>query len=506
MARSQTRDDRKEPGSEAVLGYPDAEGWGSLETSLKAIVLYLRCTTSACPKMTKRLVDILSHICRHTNRFVREQAQYCIANSVHFIRTAIDRDATMDQFHDWVASGLEDNWSQVRYAALTACRSLIRESAHRSDISNLKLHIIPLLLVNRHFVAEGVKRLAQETWRILVGPQGGKQLVGECLQQILEYLYRLSDSPNHSVREAVASCTLELCRRVLPCRAVSLSIDEVSTLVRVCIAALEDDTWPVRDVGAQATYALFQDVYPTLPLRLKNVIASKLGHFAASLIVDIFDPMLPLRDSSSRCYAYMVSLDIEIVGGDAHSWTTALDALERKLGAYTRQPPSAVKRENGTRITSDESHENRPMYSCGSLISNQSIRRLRSHTASDDCCSGGHGDTNPQSQPWEITDGAIRLYYRICEFLTYPPVLREIHLICLPIVIAAFEYDGYANFVNLRRCIIEELSLPYMRSCQDPEVQDLLRQLIGLIGNDCCGVDTILVGRCLAEYSSFIHE
>jgi len=67
-----------------------------------------------------------------------------------------------------LAAGLADNWSQVRYAASIAARALLLAL----PLDELQLWLgtlLPRLLLNRKYVAEGVRRHAEESWRLLIG-------------------------------------------------------------------------------------------------------------------------------------------------------------------------------------------------------------------------------------------------------------------------------------------------------------------------------------------------
>ena len=57
-----------------------------------------------------------------------------------------------------IASGLQDNWSQVRYAASQACRGFYQLIGSNQNLrEKFDIVLVPRLCFNRHYMAEGVK-------------------------------------------------------------------------------------------------------------------------------------------------------------------------------------------------------------------------------------------------------------------------------------------------------------------------------------------------------------
>ncbi|CAD7961749.1 unnamed protein product [Amoebophrya sp. A120] len=181
----------------------------------------------------------------HSNRFVREYAFLCFADLIPLLsdlRTSLAQAVTY---------GLQDNWSQVKYAASKAVRAMMehklfvqyQNAVRREDAENLQLppamrssctsapdsstqqqdmknkiksHIklfAPFMCLNRHYVAEGVRLYSQENWKIL-NPFGGIPLILEVLDEITDAYCDSTNAPNHAVREAACKCILELADRV----------------------------------------------------------------------------------------------------------------------------------------------------------------------------------------------------------------------------------------------------------------------------------------------------
>ena len=445
-SRSVFRDDRKDSSTEASLGYPDAEGWGSLETSVKAFNLVLACRGSIDFQSSSHIERIITQLVEHTNRFVREQGQLCIGIYIRCFRNTLNQAAVL-RISSMICQGLDDNWSQVRYASLKASRSLFR-LALRNELKSLTLErLVPAIMINRHFVAEGVRRYAQETWIVLVGPQGGASMLTKFLSHIFNYLIEAMDSANHSIREAVISCTCEIMTKVIPLLSIDkIDVDIVTAVLRLCSSALEDDAWPVRELGGRSCLQLYRNVLPELGGNMGSAVSAKIDYFMGLLLHDIVDPMPPLRESSSECLGFLLGLHSQRFPC-SQIWSQALKIMEEKLLAYSLEKPEGVHIPGvGSCDDSCAGHEDRPMYSCGTL---NTSRRARIST-SDDCCIGGSCSVPAYSQPWESTDGAIRLYGAIIRSgLLTEDLTDAINKLLLPAVRCVLQLENRRKFKQI---------------------------------------------------------
>lgn len=474
--RTVLRDDRKMSGTEAVLGYPDAEGWGSLETSLKAMVALLQSfEPSRVDYSIPPLHNVVYACVKHTNRFAREQGQLCVVELIRLIRDEHSWETHREDLIRSVRSGLEDNWSQVRYAALSGCRSLIRFAVRVNIWTSLYSNIVPALLLNRHFVAEGVKRYAQETWRMMVGPQGGRALVRGELRNILTELLISVESPNHSVREAALACMLEVLLRV-PIQGFQDGTDQehFSLILKICLVGAQDDAWPVRELAAQCISTLFCDLIDELDPPTCSVLYERLADLFYIIHPDIYNSMIPMRDVAGKAVAALVSVECRCSVSNTVLWDKSVEMLNKTTSMWEKQVDSAAAH-------SDSSHENRPMYSCGTLVSNSAIRAAK-HSVSDDCCSGGHIDLSSESQPWEISDGAFRFYRS---------------LVCSPRIEA--ERKSYLN----RQCM--PVMTHYLRHHVAGESKQLFRTVIECLG-DILGSNVMIDHDLLVELSRVMES
>ena len=403
-------DDRKCPGSEAILGCLETEGWGSLETSLKALRAILRFNDSILGLEMKTICDIVMRSIRHTNRYAREQGQFCL---VEMFRFPSIMSHLCDPQH-LLIDGLNDNWSQVRYPSLLALSSFLRESIRVNYVDSVSDELLTHFLINRHFPAEGIRRLSQDVWRMYTGPQGGSYLLTSRLPAILVSLSGLIDSDNHSQREAIVSLTLELTRKL----ALSLTRDRFrdiwASLIKICIHGLEDEAWFTRLLSAELTSALFS-------INLSRVCSSS-DDLSSSCLERIVD-LLMLNSAAS-----FSELRRESNGAlrSVLNWCQANDRLGHlftKLSFLARDWLSIRALE---RVTSEsrcpqdlDQHENRPMYSCGSLMSNRQLKMSSKHSTSDECCSSIAVDHAPESI--EIVRALLDIY----QLILADPVLGK---------------------------------------------------------------------------------
>lgn len=65
----------------------------------------------------------------------------------------------------------------------------------------------------RYYVAEGVRRYAQDTWRIVMG-EGGRAAVARHVGAVVGHYTAQSRANNHAVREAACACIAELLEKV----------------------------------------------------------------------------------------------------------------------------------------------------------------------------------------------------------------------------------------------------------------------------------------------------
>jgi hypothetical protein len=420
-ARIPGYDDRKHPGSEAVLGCLDTEGWGSLETSLKGLRTLLRSTRIDLGTDFLAVLDVVSGSIRHKNRYAREQGQLCFAEILS-CRDVNNRVPVSEL----LVTGLRDNWSQVRYASLIALKSYLRDAKGTISEDAVSDEVLTHFLINRHFPAEGVRRLAQEVWRIFTGPQGGRDILIPRIIPILGNLSALIESDNHSIREAIVSVSLELAKKVFPHVAES-PWETGSRTVKLCIYGLEDDAWFIRQAAMELTMVLFETI-----LTDKDTINAKYEFFVTKserildlLLLDTASSILCLQKQSTRTIVSLLLWQLEL---PSQVIMTKLVCV-MKTACEQNNLKEMLLRSSGN-AHHHNPHENQVMYSCGSLMSNRDLRRSTNHSTSDECCSSLGPTYTPDII--NIITGMMELYLAILE---HPILSVHKDMMCLKAVL-----------------------------------------------------------------------
>lgn len=87
-------------------------------------------------------------------------------------------------------------------------------------------YLIPRMVLNRHYVAEGVKLYSQETWSMFFcalddtnqsdypEKRVGVHVVSNHINAVVEFYVAQCDADNHAVREAACHCIAELAQKV----------------------------------------------------------------------------------------------------------------------------------------------------------------------------------------------------------------------------------------------------------------------------------------------------
>jgi hypothetical protein len=400
-------DDRKHPGSEAVLGCLDTEGWGSLETSLKGLRIILRSVIIDNSSDLILILDVISGSIRHKNRYAREQGHLCFAE----ILRCHDVDEVVHA-EELLMTGLGDNWSQVRYASLIALKSYLRRLKRLGFSDAIGDDLITHILINRHYPAEGVRRLAQEVWRVFTGPQGGRGILIPRIVQILDNLSLMIESDNHSVREAIVSVGLELVNKVFP-HVVDCKWNIGCRGIKLCIYGLEDDAWFIRQVAIGLTSVLFDTILTNISALTceQEFLVSNSERILDLLLLDTASSIPCLQEESTRAIISLLSWQLKTPN---QVLITKVLSVIQKVCASDDFGES-LARSSGN-YDCRNSHEDQVMYSCGSLMSNRDLRRSAKHSTSDECCS----TLGPVYKPdfINILTGMLGVYFAILEHPT----------------------------------------------------------------------------------------
>ena len=386
--------------------FHDTAGWGNLETNMKALECIITNTGAEFDNcIDNELLDLVFASLRHTNRFVRETGYMvcCALVSIHPCQEQSENRGHIwtegKRFADALEKGLSDNWSQVRMAACCATRAfLLGIPAEGRD--EFFPQLLPPLCLNRYYIAEGVRIHCQTTWRMLFSVSG-VTAVEQNLDSIVPFYIKQSEADNHAVREAACACIAELATKVGsdPVRV------HVPALIQGLLVCFEDDSWPVRDaactacgnfvaVFAEECRAYIDRLMPLFYMNLEDNIPS-VRQGAAIAISKIV-----------QAYSSPLSKDV------LTKLSQLLDAVnEQKEDSSLYSDLSKKSAVFGVAMAEDPAHTNQVMYSCGSLAPKMG-RGGKAPGAGG--CSASHHFKRP-SQPWEQTDGAVRLFMELSD-------------------------------------------------------------------------------------------
>lgn len=416
VARKDMAEPETSPRERGLRMIHETEGWRGLETTLltvaeivsgcgKTLFASSSADTSSVPGLdaTLNYVDKAKY---HPNRFIREAglrlftaiADACVAASAIALLEIITQ-----RLKDVIARGLQDNWSQVRYNASVVARKVMSglpTDVRRSFYSLL----LPRMCLNRHYVAEGVRTYSQETWKRVIGGDGRYYLV-QHLDQVVAYYESQCSADNHAVREAACQGFAEVTSK-LDCDAIRRYIPAIVNALMDCF---KDESWPVRDHACVA----LADV--TVHFASEVESTGRLQELLDLLIAHLADNIASVRENSARALvktSIAFPLSHPVIGlkqvGVVAAWSIPriLEQAERKFATVNRPDrdtgygaAAKVARDNDVEL-----HTGQVMYSCGSLA--PKLRR-----------GGGcmdHGFSRPK-EPWEETDGGVRLWRYIAE-------------------------------------------------------------------------------------------
>lgn len=410
----------------------ETEGWHDLESNLLAFAALIRSSghhALVSLKSLKRkeepttfdiyqLDDCLTFIARaenHANRFVREAALKlldAVASS------AVQADKLCKPVHpkkkllvtevlliavSSLQNGLSDNWSQVRYAASLALRTLLQNTP-KEDHYQFYEQLLPPMCLNRHYVAEGVKSYSQQTWRIVL-EHDGREMLTKYLPSVVDFYESQVAADNHAVREAACQALGELVMRLRP----PVMREWAARIAQALVNAFKDESWPVRDHACRALAdvvckfpaevdksGLLPDMHELFARHLYDNIPSVRLNCASGFVLSCFafDDTHPVMGTVPllavvRAGLRAVADQKEDAAQDAPATTGGVS--DTQYGASTKLAGLAPA--NGG---NDDAQTNQVMYSCGSLAP-----KLRRGGGCSD-----HGFVRPH-EAWEMAEGAL---------------------------------------------------------------------------------------------------
>eukprot|EP00095_Tigriopus_kingsejongensis_P009240 snap_masked-scaffold495_size155559-processed-gene-0.5 protein:Tk09240 transcript:snap_masked-scaffold495_size155559-processed-gene-0.5-mRNA-1 annotation:"hypothetical protein LOTGIDRAFT_232463" len=447
--------------------FHDTAGWKNLESSMQCLEYMVGgCGTRFQPFITPELMELIVTALKHTNRFVRETGYQALTS---FLRTGklsvMDGTALQEripsQFAQHIATGLADNWSQVRLAASVAARELFLSlSDDETKKEGFYPVLLPRLCLNRYYMAEGVKLYNQTTWKLTVG-QRGSRLVETYIKEVIQYYVQCTHADNHAVREAACHCIAELAAKISP----KVLEPHVPQLLEVLHECFGDESWPVRDTACVAS-GNFVKAYPK---QAKGKVAALIPLFVENLK----DPISSVRQGAALSLANVLSAyEDEVYEEVIGIFRDGLDGLaDQPVESHRYTDLSASPATFGVvkkmRDNDIELHENQPMFSCGSLAP-----KMGRGGASGGCSSAKFKKI---SEPWEMADGCIHLFAEITAVSHFH---AQLHPLLAKISQACYKrhYTLHLSFIEtVLQCVPQmadnlgkRLFKPYMDDFWDP--------------------------------------
>jgi len=432
---------------EASNIFHDTAGWKNLETSLSCLQRMIEgLGIKASQYIDEELLDLIFVCLDHTNRFVRETGFHVCTTFISVCsleeNTAEDAMELESDIYteyknpivvygsvisDHLSVGLADNWSQVRLAASTASRAFLMSLTE--DIrKNFYSKLLPRICLNRYYLAEGVRIYSQSTWR-KVASDKGRMLVEQFIAETVEYYIICTQADNHAVREASCQCIAELANKINK----NVLKPYVNKLLSTLLECFKDDSWPVRDMACVAAGSFVK----SFPTESKGSFSMLLDLF----FVNLEDPISSVRQGAAIALANSVrAFGMEAFNIIKERVTKGLCEIKNqnveseKYGNLDTGPAEfgiAKKiRDNDVSL-----HENKTMYSCGSLAP-------KMHKSS----SGGCTDAKfrKKSEPWELADGCVHAITELSKIKEYNlDVCKMISLIS-----EACHYKHYVMHLN----------------------------------------------------------
>ena len=328
------RSENKRPttlGNEAYIPLDDTTGWHSLETLILAFIEIITVRGISVFFTTQiELLQFAGNLLlleggKHINRHVRQKVlQFicCIYNNKPVFHVNNDNDnINIDMIKEveilycrgsveCIALGLQDNWSQVRLAATIAARSMFNcyaiiddliDETHRQQLPihsiEIASNIIPRLCMNRFYVADGVKTLANETWRLVVGMHG-RGILCSVINPTLQYYCDMSQCSSHMVSEAACFALSELACK-LPFDFVAPKFSHILDALELCIM---DDSWPVQDAACLS-------LADTIPLYISvDLVRNRVPGILTSYVKLLTSKIWSVRDNSARAIGKLLKV------------------------------------------------------------------------------------------------------------------------------------------------------------------------------------------------------
>ena len=396
----------------------ETEGWKCLETMLGALTNVIKgCGVQVLSEVGPQealsavsglgtMISFVQRASDHTNRFIREAGLKLLDALLSSAKTIREQNDECTVVHDIgmrclevVRNGLQDNWSQVRFCACVAARTLLQ--AFTADEREMVYgDLLPRMCLNRHYVAEGVRQYSHETWRTVVG-QDGRRVMQERIGAFIEFYQSQCKADNHAVREAACQSLSEAALRLES----GVVEDWIAQVVDGLIGGFKDESWPVRDHACRSLAAV------TEAFGEKVRESGRVEEIMQLFERHLGDNIMSVRRNCGEGYVTVgvqyaddEEFGVKRVGRVAGEHLARMkDQPESKANSTPKQMSNtqfgASTKLSGVGVDDDAAHTNQVMYSCGSLAP-----KLRRGGGCSD-----HGFVRPREM-WELADGGVYVW------------------------------------------------------------------------------------------------
>jgi len=389
----------------------------------------------------------------------------------------------------WLARGLGDNWSQVRFAASEATRGFLENTTEESRAESFPL-LLPRMCLNRYYVAEGVRLYSQKTWKLIMGDTG-RSWVAKCAPEVVAYYVEASQANNHAVREAACACIAELMSKIER----TAVLPHAATLLTALLDCFKDESWPVRDAACAACGRCVL----AFPEEAKEIMEKELYEL---FFAHTWDNIWSVRQTTAIALGQVV----QAYGDEALEKICKM--IKDRIAMALIQPKDSRRFSNlsktskfgvaGPRPPPDHTleeckFENQPMFSCGSLA--PKLKR-----------GGGcmdHGFTRAK-EPWEASDGCI---YVIAELASInaeaiKPYLPQLH------ELARLDQTSFRHAPVLLETLFKKLpaiAKGMGKKAFKPYIEEFLEPLFRA-DKDSHQLAAAAAGNCIAEFELLLGE
>ncbi|GJQ15426.1 hypothetical protein GpartN1_g7217.t1 [Galdieria partita] len=401
-----------------------------LESSLETIAVILKSQEGPplnSGSVQKELLSFLNQCYGHSNRFVREACQHLMHSLVEIFKSCLDNvePELLDMAAKIITSGMEDNWSQVRFASSVSCRLFLQNL--KSKKSQYFSILLPRLRLNCHYAAEGVKSYCLESWKLLL-KDNGLNTFSELAESFFDYYVSQTTAENHSVREAACYAMEEAVER-LPFKSLEGHIKQVVHSLFICF---QDESWPVRDcasvVCGSVTAKYPNQVQESIEVEKlvelwKDTLTDNIPSVRENSAIALVKACESLNNHVSLNYAALFEYCSELMPRVKDQPKNP----EKYGKGKTHQDSQFGAAHKLAHDNDKEIHLEQTMYSCGSLAP-----KLK----------GGHScdrRNRRTKEPWEEVDGALRLWRRL--FLKRPREACKL----IPLSMEIFEHLEFAK-------------------------------------------------------------